>query len=83
MPSMSTSAGALIAHVMVGVAPEDYTPYLFLKKLESLELLTLHAELAASVQRELHGRADTGPDLDDHGRSGAHLWVCRTVVLDK
>ena len=53
MPSMSSSAGALIAHVMVGVAPEDYTPYLFLKKLESLELLTLHAELAASVQREL------------------------------
>ena len=27
--------------------------------------------------------ADTGPVLDDHGSSGAHLWVCRTVVLDK
>ena len=30
-----------------------------------------------------HGRADTGPVFDEYGRSGAHLWVCRTVVLDK
>ena len=44
---------------------------------------TKHPKAKARLTLLGHGRADTGPVLDDYGSSGAHLWVCRTVVLDK